>query len=104
LVNGVRLPVHEQDIVTLDANPGPSTITLTRNCTYSFTAAAYRANRARVSRYGPAALSAIAVEITIEGLATTIQRNVAVIPDFRVLFVGADPANAKNLYFAAPGE
>ena len=63
----------QQDIVTLDGSGG-GTITLTANCTYSFTAA-YGMSGPLTSWYGPEAFPAITSAITIDGQGAIIQRD-----------------------------
>ena len=96
------LQALQQAIVTFDATAGPNTITLTKNCTYSFTAAYSGGSLA--SWYGPAALPAIASHIIINGQGATIQRDPSPgTPDFRLFFVGADPTNSNTFGYTTPG-
>ncbi len=94
------LLTFQQDILALDAVSG-GTITLSANCTYSFTAA-YSAGT-EASWYGPAALPAISAAITIKGQGATVQRDPSASGDFRLFFVGADPSNAKTFNYVSPG-
>ncbi len=96
------LQTLQQAIATLDAGPGPGTITLAKNCTYSFTTA--YAGGPLASWYGPAALPAIASSITIVGQGSTIQRDIPIAtPAFRLFYVGAAPTAAKTLNYTTPG-
>ncbi len=90
-----------QDIVTLDGSGG-GTITLTADCTYSFTAA-YAASGPYTSWYGPEAFPAITSAITIDGQGAIIQRDPSATSFFRLFYVGADPTNANAVGYATPG-
>lgn len=87
-------------IVSQNTSAGPDTLTLTANCTYSFSNAH---SGAYASWYGLAALPAIASDITIEGQGATIERDPSTIEQFRLLFVGADPTSSSTFGYASPG-
>ena len=84
-------------IAQANAGGGPNIVALERGCVYTLTA---------VDNYwyGPKGLPPIASTITIEGNGATIARSQAAgTPDFRLFFVGADPARAETLNYVSPG-
>jgi hypothetical protein len=94
------LQTFQQDIVSLDASAG-GTITLSTNCTYSFTAAYTTGSLA--SWFGPSALPAIAAAITIRGQGATIQRDPSATDNFRLFYVGANATNGSTFGYTTPG-
>ncbi|HEY5316743.1 MAG TPA: choice-of-anchor Q domain-containing protein [Solirubrobacteraceae bacterium] len=90
-------------IVSADASTAGGTITLTAGCDYSFsTAYANAASQDLADWYGPSALPAIAAPITIVGNGATISRATGS-PNFRLFFVGANPAAASTPSWTTPG-
>jgi len=92
-------------IVSADGNSAGGTITLAAGCNYSFTAPyANTGSQDLADWYGPAAMPAIAAPITIVGNGATISRSTATdTPDFRLFFVGANPAVAATSSWTTPG-
>ena len=89
-------------IEAANADPSLDTIALAPDCVYSFSAPYTSASTNYDNWYGPSALPAIGSPITIEGNGATIERSSASVP-FRLLFVGADPADADTFQYATPG-
>ena len=96
------LAALRQAVVAANTNAGPDVIRLADNCIYTFTDA-YSAGDAYTSWFGPAALPAIASELTIEGRGSTIQRDPNVLAVFRLFFVGADTSTGANTGHSSPG-
>ena len=100
----VAIPCTAGALVTAieaaNADPAASTIELAPNCVYTFSGP-YLASSGWASWYGPSALPAIASDITIEGNGARIER-VGLTP-FRLLFVGADSADADTFGYPSPG-
>lgn len=84
-------------ITSANSTPGPDTIRLGKDCTYTFTSP-----DPQNSWYGPNALPPIASAITIEGNGATLLRDAAA-PPFRFFFVGADPDAVATLDYFSPG-
>lgn len=74
---------------------GSNVVSLGPNCVYTLSAA-------NNHWYGPNGLPAISSSLTIEGNGATIRR-AADAPPFRLLFVGADPANPSTFGYVTPG-
>ncbi len=84
-------------IFEANASGGADTVALGRGCVYTLSAVDNR-------WFGPNGLPPIASNVTIEGNGATIQRSHATgTPPFRLLFVGADPANANTRGYVSPG-
>ena len=91
-------------IANANANPGPDTVNLGAGCSYSVTAV-------NNNWYGPNGLPEIKSDITIEGHGATIIRPLVFVegnvikqtPNFRLFFVGADPASAATDNYVTPG-
>jgi hypothetical protein len=75
--------------------PGPDTVELGAGCTYRF-------DRQDNNWYGPNALPPIASDITIEGHGAAIARDPTG-RNFRLFFVGADPASPSTPGYVTPG-
>jgi hypothetical protein len=90
-------------IETANVNAGPDTIELPAACVYTFTAPYSSVSTSYDQWYGPTALPAIASDITIEGHGAIIERDSSAALFFRLLFVGADPANSNTFGYASPG-
>lgn len=86
---GLVNAITEANVVT-----GPDTIELVAGCTYTLT-------KPDNYWYGPNGLPPIASDITLEGNGATIAR--AGSRPFRLLFVGADWANADTPGYVSPG-
>ncbi len=84
-------------IDTANATSGPDTLQLAPGCTYTLTTPDNH-------WYGPNGLPEIASDITVEGNGSTIERSSAGgTPEFRLLYVGADPADADTFNYPSPG-
>lgn len=107
------LALLRQAVVDANAQPTPDTIVLAVDCTYSFTDVDPASGPdtdvdptsggAHTSWYGPAALPAVASELTIEGQGSVIQRDPSARVPFRLLYVGADPAASGTSGYTTPG-
>ncbi|MHB1570521.1 MAG: hypothetical protein ACYC0H_15155, partial [Solirubrobacteraceae bacterium] len=82
-------------ITLANSDPGTDTVVLGAGCTYTLTSV-------NNYWYGPNGLPAISSDVTIEGNGATITRS-PFAPDFRLFFVGADPASPDTLGYASPG-
>jgi hypothetical protein len=83
-------------ITFANASPGPDTVELGQNCTYTLT------NPPNNHWYGPNGLPEIASDVTIEGNGATIARSSSA-SGLRFFFVGADPASASTPNYVTPG-
>ena len=82
-------------ITTANLDPGPDTVTLGADCTYTL-------GSVDNNWYGPNGLPAISGDVTVEGNGATIARFAAA-PNFRLFFVGADPASLSTSGYVSPG-
>ena len=82
-------------ITAANLNPGPDTVTLGPDCTYTL-------GNVDNNWYGPNGLPAISDDVTVEGNGATIARFDAA-PKFRLFFVGADPTSASTSGYISPG-
>ena len=82
-------------ITFANLNPGPDTVTLGAGCTYTL-------GTVDNNWYGPNGLPAISGDVTVEGNGGTIARFAAA-PNFRLFFVGADPASPSTDGYVSPG-
>jgi hypothetical protein len=82
-------------ITTANADGEADTLQLAPSCSYTMSSANNK-------WYGPNALPPISSNITIQGSDSTIERNSAA-DNFRLFFVGADPADPDTLGYTSPG-
>ncbi len=84
-------------VTAANSSPGPDTLDLATDCTYTFTGPSNVLS-------GANALPAIASDIVINGNGATIARSSAGgTPPFRLFYVGADPTDPDTLNFPTPG-